>query len=105
YRQEHRAETRMHELAALHKDGAGGVLNRALNQAARELLLAQSSDWAFIMKTATAVRYAVDRVKAHLARFRRLDREISAGWIDEGWLSHLEWRDNIFPELDYRTYS
>ena len=31
---------------------------RALNQAARELLLAQSSDWAFIMRTGTMVPYA-----------------------------------------------
>ena len=95
----------MHELAGQHAGGAEGTLRRALNQAARELLLAQSSDWAFIMKTATAVRYAVDRVKAHLARFRRLDREISAGWIDEAWLASVESRDNIFPELDYRVYS
>jgi 1,4-alpha-glucan branching enzyme len=105
YRHVHRAETRMHELAARYRDGTNGVLRRALNQAARELLLAQSSDWAFIMKTGTAVRYAVDRVKAHLARFRRLDREISAGWLDEGWLRDLEWRDNLFPEIDYRVYS
>ena len=105
YRHVHRAEARMHEMAAQHKDGAEGTMRRALNQAARELLLAQSSDWAFIMKTATAVRYAVDRVKAHLARFRRLDREISSGWIDEAWLAHVESRDNIFPEIDYRTYA
>jgi 1,4-alpha-glucan branching enzyme len=51
------------------------------------------------------VRYAVDRVKSHLARFRRLDREISQGQVDAGWLGHLEWRDNIFPEIDYRVYA
>src|SRR6185295_13566925 len=93
YRHVHRAEARMHELAQRHKDGADGLLRRALNQAARELLLAESSDWAFIMKTGTAVRYAVDRVKAHLARFRRLDREITSGRIDEGWIVDLERRD------------
>ena len=104
YRHTHRAEARMHELAVMHRSGAPPLVHRALNQAARELLLAQSSDWAFIMKTATAVRYAVDRVKAHISRFRRLDREISAGHVDEGWLANLEWRDNIFPELDYRSW-
>ena len=36
-----------------------GIKSRALNQAARELLLAQSSDWPFIMKTGTVVEYAV----------------------------------------------
>jgi 1,4-alpha-glucan branching enzyme len=56
------------------------------------------------MKTGTAVDYACKRVKTHLARFRRIDRELSSGRIDEGWLADLEWRDNIFPELDYRVY-
>jgi 1,4-alpha-glucan branching enzyme len=93
----------MHELARRYQQPTDHE-RRALNQAARELLLLQSSDWAFIMKTATAVKYACDRVKAHLARFRRLDREISEGRIDGGWLADLESRDNIFPEIDYRVY-
>jgi 1,4-alpha-glucan branching enzyme len=105
YRHTHRAEARMHDLAVRFSAGAEPLVHRALNQAARELLLAQSSDWAFIMKTGTAVRYAVDRVKAHLARFRRIDREVSGGRIDEAWLEGLESRDNIFPEIDYRVYA
>jgi 1,4-alpha-glucan branching enzyme len=105
YRHVHRAEARMRELAQRFGNGTDDLTRRALNQAARELLLAQSSDWAFIMKTATAVKYACDRVKAHLSRFRRLDREISGGHIDSGWLADLEGRDNLFPEIDYRVYS
>ncbi len=104
YRHVHRAEARMQELARRHSNGVGDLERRALNQLGRELLLAQSSDWAFIMKTATAVKYACDRVKAHLARFRRIDRELESGRIDEGWLADLERRDNIFPELDYRNW-
>jgi 1,4-alpha-glucan branching enzyme len=104
YRHVHRAEQRMVELARAHADGVDDLRRRALNQAARELLLAQSSDWAFIMKTGTAVDYACRRVKAHLARFRRLDREIASGSIDESWLVEVEGRDSIFPELDYRVY-
>jgi 1,4-alpha-glucan branching enzyme len=48
----------MNELAN-HFPTANGVLEEALNQAAREVLLAQSSDWAFIMKTGTMVEYAI----------------------------------------------
>jgi len=77
---------------------------RALNQAARELLLAQSSDWAFIMKTGTMVEYAVQRTKEHVLRFQRLERQIRSGTIDEGWLGYAEGKDNIFPELDYGIY-
>ena len=78
---------------------------RALNQAARELLLAQSSDWAFIMKMQTATGYATQRVKAHVARFRRLVEELTAGRVDEAWLADLEARDNLFPHLDFRIYA
>ena len=105
YRHQHRAETRMVELARKHAGGASDLERRALNQAARELLLLQSSDWAFILKTGTATGYAIARVKAHVARFQRLDRELGEGRLDEGWLADLERRDSAFAEVDYRLWS
>jgi 1,4-alpha-glucan branching enzyme len=90
-------------LAREHPD-ASALKRRALNQASRELLLAQSSDWAFIMKTGTMVDYAVHRTREHILRFLRLSGQIRDGNIDEGWLSQLEARNNIFPEIDYRVY-
>ncbi len=50
----HKATALMVELANNHP-APDGLLERALKQIARELLLAQSSDWAFIMKTGTSV--------------------------------------------------
>lgn len=105
YRHQHRAEVRMGELAAAYAGGASDLARRALNQAARELLLLQASDWAFIMKTRTAVDYAAARVKAHVARFFRLDHEITNGIVDAAWLADLERRDNLFSDLDYRVYA
>ena len=104
YRHIHWAADRMVELA---NDGDGGdpLRARALKQAARELLLAQSSDWAFIMKTGTAVAYAVKRTKDHLGRFGKLYEDLKHGTVDIDWLSDVETKDNIFPELDYRIYS
>jgi 1,4-alpha-glucan branching enzyme len=93
----------MVELARDYPD-AGTLQRRALNQAARELLLAQSSDWAFIMKTGTMVDYAVRRTKEHVLRFQRLHDQVRSGTIDEAWLAHVESKNNIFPELDYRVY-
>ena len=84
---------------------ADDLRRRALNQAARELVLAQSSDWAFIMKTGTMVDYAVRRTKEHMNNFLGLSEQLNNGGVDEGWLSHLEWRDNIFPNMDYRLYA
>jgi 1,4-alpha-glucan branching enzyme len=77
---------------------------RCLNQMARELLLAQSSDWAFIMNTGTAVEYAQKRVRSHISRFPRLHGMLTAGRIDEDYLGQVELRDTIFPEIDYRVY-
>ena len=104
YRHLHKAADRMVELANLYPN-TNGNLSRALNQAARELLLAQSSDWAFILKTGTCVPYAIKRLKDHIERFTRLYENIQANSLDIPYLQDLEYRDNIFPDLDYRLYS
>jgi 1,4-alpha-glucan branching enzyme len=101
----HKADERMIDLANKHMLSRDKLLIRALNQAARELLLAQSSDWAFIMKTNTMVDYAVKRTKDHLGRFQRLFDMIREERIDESWLKETEYRDNIFPEMDYRVFA
>jgi 1,4-alpha-glucan branching enzyme len=103
YRHLHQIADRMVELARDYSNSEG-VLKRALNQAARELLLLQSSDWAFIMKTGTMVDYAVKRTKNHIHRFNKLYEQIKTDQIDAGYLAMLEERDNIFPELDYHIY-
>ena len=45
----------------------GGLTGRALRQAGRELLLAQASDWPFILRTGTSPEYARRRVTDHPA--------------------------------------
>jgi 1,4-alpha-glucan branching enzyme len=103
WRHLHKAAERMVELANTFNE-AEGDLQRALNQAARELLLAQASDWPFIMKSGTMVEYARLRLETHIADFTRLYEEIRHGRIDTGRLAVLEQRDNLFPEIDYRVY-
>jgi 1,4-alpha-glucan branching enzyme len=103
YRHLHKAEERMVEMARRHPD-AGGVTERALKQAARELLLAQSSDWAFIMTTGTMTAYAERRTREHVHRFTRIYEMVSSGNIDEGWLADVEGKDTVFQEIDYRVY-
>jgi 1,4-alpha-glucan branching enzyme len=104
YRHLHEASIRMQQLADRFR-GSNGLYQRALNQAARELLLAESSDWAFIMKTGTVVEYATKRVKDHINRFTRLYDDLLNDRIDEKWLSDIESKDNIFPTIDYAVYS
>lgn len=83
---------------------AQGLRRRALNQCAREVLLAQSSDWPFIMTTGTMVEYAHRRVREHILRFLRLADQVRRDAVDEAWLGVLEDRDGLFPDLDYRVF-
>jgi len=103
YNHLHMAELRIRELAREHY-GRDPISDRAVKQAIRELLLAQASDWAFIMKTGTAVNYAVKRIKEHLLRFNRLYSQIKSGAIEAKWLSDTEYRDNIFPDINPDYY-
>jgi 1,4-alpha-glucan branching enzyme len=103
YKHLHKGAERMTELANENRI-AEGIKKEALNQAARELLLAQSSDWAFIMKTGTMVQYAEKRTTDHIGRFLRLYHDIKENNIDEEWLMDMKHKDNIFPEIDYRIY-
>lgn len=78
---------------------------RALNQCARELLLAQSSDWLFIITNGTMVDYAKKRIKDHIGRFTRLYNDIKEDKIDEDFLEDIEEKDCVFPDIDYMIYS
>ena len=94
----------MERLATKHPQ-AEGLTKRALNQAARELLLAQASDWAFMISAGTMAEYGTKRTKSHIGRLDRLKKQIEQDSIDEPWLSTVEKRDNIFPWIDYRFFS
>jgi len=104
YRHLHMAEERMVEVARRFPE-ADGVLRDALNQMARELLLAQSSDWAFIMTTGTTVPYAVRRTKDHINRFTGLYEQVMKGAVDPASLHEIAWRDPIFAGIDYREWA
>ncbi len=104
YRHLHKMVERMVGLANRHPQAAG-LKHRALNQLARELLLAQSSDWAFIMKTQTHTGYAVRRMSDHLGRFTQLYEAIERDTVAEPLVAELEAVDGIFPFLDYRVYA
>ncbi|HEU4335007.1 MAG TPA: 1,4-alpha-glucan branching protein domain-containing protein, partial [Candidatus Eisenbacteria bacterium] len=98
YRPLLRAAERMQILA---RDGDRGdpLRARALRQAGRELLLAQASDWAFILKTGTLVPYAQRRTEEHLDGFERLARGLTEGPLEESEVAQLEARDPVFADL------
>lgn len=97
------AQQRMTELAQTYST-PDALQKRALEQAGRELLLAQSSDWPFILKTGSSPEYARQRINDHLLRFVRLYEQLKANAINESALAALESSDNIFPQADYRYW-
>ncbi len=105
YRHIHAAGERMVNLARKHLHSSQPIMVRALRQAARELMLAQASDWTFIMSTGTTVPYATRRFNEHIVRFNRLAEDIGKGLVDEQHLGAIEAQDNIFPDVDYRFYA
>ncbi len=84
---------------------ASGLEERALKQAARELLLAQSSDWPFILHTGTSPDYARKRVEDHLARFMKLREQIVNKTIDAEYLRAIESADNLFPNVRHQYWA
>jgi 1,4-alpha-glucan branching enzyme len=103
YRHLHRAATKMNTLA-IKSPLARGLTRRALNQAGRELLLAQASDWAFMIDSGATADYASGRIKTHLMRLDKLARQIEGEAIDKKWLSEIEGLDNIFPKIKYEDF-
>jgi 1,4-alpha-glucan branching enzyme len=93
----------MAELAK-HNPRAREINKRALNQAAREVLLAHSSDWAFIMTTGTMVDYAEKRTRDHIVNFNNLYDQIKNHNVDPVYLNNLEQKNNIFPAIDYKVF-
>ena len=103
----HDAEARMERLVARYPDASGPGLD-VLSQAARELLLLQSSDWPFLVTTGQAGEYAIQRFREHIDRFERLAGIAEAGSPDEaaGQLARdLYERDKVFPDVDYRAWA
>jgi len=84
---------------------AHGLELRALQQAGRELLLAQSSDWPFILHTDTSPGYARRRLREHLLRFSLLHRQLTQGTVDAEWLASIESVDNLFPNLNHEYWA
>ncbi|EEG78067.1 glycoside hydrolase family 57 protein [Dethiobacter alkaliphilus] len=104
YRHLHMAAQRMRQ-ATVDFPLAQGQQKEALNQMGRELLLAQASDWPFIISTGTMVQYARERIEDHVVRFNRLHEQLYANNIDTDWLEKLKAKDNLFPHLDYHIFA
>ncbi len=80
------------------------LIDRALKQAGRELLLLQSSDWPFLVTTGQAKDYATERFNEHNDRFLEIVKMIREGNIDKVRLAEIEDIDNCFADINVSSY-
>ncbi|GFZ98128.1 hypothetical protein GCM10008018_50410 [Paenibacillus marchantiophytorum] len=105
----HAAEDRLVLAAQKHADPQllSKMQQRALNQAARELMLAQSSDWTFILDAQTVTDYAIHRIESHCANLHHLLHALDSAVADRELAElviPLEKKSPFLPELHYRLF-
>ncbi|NRA96006.1 MAG: DUF1957 domain-containing protein [Planctomycetes bacterium] len=102
-RHQHELERRMIEGANEWPD-PDPQRRQILDQMLRELLLLQSSDWAFIISKDTQVHYARQRAREHIDRFLRLEQALEdPASLDDAWWTRISDEDSLFPGLDHKV--
>lgn len=103
-------QRRMVEMATRYADGPAREI---VEQAGRELLLAEASDWQFLISTMSARDYAEIRFADHVARFERLAELARRVHEDGAVLTHGErafldecrQKDAPFADLDPKLWA
>jgi 1,4-alpha-glucan branching enzyme len=98
-----RALERMVEIAERFPNSSS-LKERALNQAARELLLVLSSDWSKMLYKQESAAHARSRIENSLRNFTTIYEALGSNYISTEWLTQLEKRNNIFPNINYRVF-
>jgi len=99
----HEAEERMEHLVARYPNPTTDE-EAVLNQAGREALLLQSSDWPFLVTTGQAREYSIRRFSQHIERFDKLAESLEKGQPNAD-LAYEYWElDKVFPDIDYRWF-
>jgi len=101
------AQERMAAMLAVEGAASSSVAVRAMRQAAREVLLLESSDWPYMVAKDRARDYANERFRIHLERFNTLADALENGQVEgiETALSEIEEADRVFAELDLGVVS
>ena len=103
YRHTNRSIERMVELADRFSENSS-LKERALNQAAREILLAQSSEWAAMLYRQESTGFARFQIENSLKNFTAIYEALGSSHISAEWLTSLERQHNIFPNINYRVF-
>jgi 1,4-alpha-glucan branching enzyme len=104
YRHIFRSVRRMIEMTSRFPNDTG-LKERALNQAAREILLALGSDWPKMLALGINSEYARDQIEDALRNYTTIYESLGSNYISTEWLTVLEKRHPIFPFINYRIFA
>jgi 1,4-alpha-glucan branching enzyme len=103
YRHVFRSIRRMIEMTERFPNDTG-LKERALNQAAREILLSLGADWPKMLYLGKQPEYAREKIEETLRNFTTIFESLGSNYISTEWLTDLEKRHSIFPFLNYRVF-
>jgi 1,4-alpha-glucan branching enzyme len=103
YRHVFRSIQRMIEMTGRFPNDSG-IKERALNQAAREILLSQGSDWPKMLFLGKQPEYAREKIEETLRNFTTIFESLGSNYISTEWLTDLERRHSAFPFINYRVF-
>ncbi|MDR3284877.1 MAG: DUF1957 domain-containing protein [Treponema sp.] len=84
--------------------GGRGPQARMLNLAAKEVLLAQASDWPKMLHAWRSPEYAEERFKESIGAFTTVYDSLGAKVISTEWLTNFEKKRPLFPWLNYLIF-
>jgi len=112
WREIYKAEDQFVALLARYRNDPDPTLAELLQQAGRELLLLESSDWQFLISTWHARDYAENRVAVHVNDFKALADLVEAYSVrrtltpeERAFLEKVHMRDSLFPGLDLNAWA
>ncbi|MBS4029626.1 MAG: DUF1957 domain-containing protein, partial [Ignavibacteriales bacterium] len=94
-----------------HSESEGELLRNILEQAARELLILEASDWQFLISQKSAKDYAERRILEHTSSFQQLIafagkilRHLPLETQELSFLETCKLKDGLFEQIDLRWW-
>lgn len=100
----HKSTERMIDLAQRFTEDSG-LKARALNLAAKEILLAQSSDWPSMLQNKNYPDIAKEAFSQNISSFATVFESLGSNNTSTEWLTNTEKAHQIFPWINYRIFS
>lgn len=95
---------RMVDLAGRFPDDTG-LKARLLNLGAKELMIAQSGEWAKMLHEGRFPEYVRERFTRSILSFIAVFDSLGSNTVSTEWLTQIEREDTLFPWMNYRIFA